>query len=576
MVGFPVTKADASEFHKRAQQIYRFFPTPPNIIGGDPVKPLNITQDYTTFAFVKDLPSRIVAVMGGVHYPVEAHQLNLQFDDPFRDSIENLKELMLRVPIGAVQVAASREQLQFDKKTQEYLIDELRGVVQKVVADLEAKAAACVTWEDFCNFAQTRENARGVYLSKGLLRKCGSLDPERTLTLYTNHYVELPLPSPAVRQHLIEEHKNSTSTNYKIRIGRTSDNWNWANRLNFRKDVTIVYGHEDRATPRIKEAMRTGALSGLVVLICPTDPKNVKAAEMKAALQAIEDTLVGVKVLKLGDFIPPPLKKKPHSKKKANVFTDGDINFHGVTTKVTDVPATERVYIRLTAGGSRSVSRVHFQNGDIFPSGDYNTLCSAVSVIQSKLKLQIAKPVEIRISDLKRVDIHKRPDWVYFDDYLKEYLGTKEFSKTLKDFIGSYRYTVDLGSDPFGYRLNKLDFVDCMVWMKEHEPKWKTHFEPVLKKHDLLDVINGIHANSKLKSIPQSAEITQTVDILTRACSLLGVSLALLKMTGRDVSAHSKKLVEANKLNKNTIISLLSLYPNSFETIIDEVLTRGA
>lgn len=579
MVGFPVKKEDALEFRKRAQQVYKFFPVPPTIVGGDPIKPLKILQDYTTFAFVEELPTPIVAVMGGVMYPVKLESLNLKYDHPLREAISSMSQLMLRVPIGSVQVAASREQLQFDENTRKYLIETLEKIVKNVVDDIVAQARACKTWKDRCAYAKKTKDTNGISMSTSLLKHFKVADAEKIMDMYHAWHYALPVPPHAtVRQLKIEESDRSDPSNpligFKIKISAANASRGYGEYVDFKEDISIVHGFDDRPTVRIREAMKDGKLTGTVILLTVTDPKNPPKAAFKKALDELQAALVGVTVHDLATFPAPPLKKISRSKKKTAVFNDGPILFHGQSTKVTDVPANQRIYMRITSNGRGRAENIHHKGGEIMQYWDWQQIQTAMSTLSDKMGFVIEDPVLLKISDLKRVDIHRRPDWKHFEDYLTGILASKEFMDAITKYVGKYKYTVNLKPDPYG-RTTLNDFLDVLVWMRASSPYWATHFEKIIKKHGMLDAVEEIHKNSLLSSVPQSSDITYTLDCIGNLSRITGVALSLPKFTGRDTTAFTKKLKVAANLDRNTLDSLLRLYPKSFEQILDEVLTRG-
>lgn len=127
-IGFPVKPEDFQAFESEAKEVYSAFKVKPTILG--------ITMDLERYASkpIVDGVATIVSTsnnhweqrselnlnMGGVRYPLTA------FSEKLRNANETLSPeaawlyaqgVEIDVPIGAVSVAASREALQYDKKT---------------------------------------------------------------------------------------------------------------------------------------------------------------------------------------------------------------------------------------------------------------------------------------------------------------------------------------------------------------------------------------------------------------------------------------------------------------------------
>lgn len=122
-VAMPVRSGDYHEFQQKAQEIYRWFRVPPNMVSSSPIRPIEYLIDTPEVAILKSHAIGLSVVMGNVNYPVphaEAHSEGVNCK--WATSMHSV----LRLPIGAVDVAASRESLEFTPKT--------RQAIQKALA----------------------------------------------------------------------------------------------------------------------------------------------------------------------------------------------------------------------------------------------------------------------------------------------------------------------------------------------------------------------------------------------------------------------------------------------------------
>lgn len=119
-VGFPVKPQDFNKFNEEALSVGSWFETPPtlrgtpSVIESIPTLPLS-----DTVAFPKDryaLPSPMVR-LGNVAYPIKNRSLESGDERSARTEWLLNRKVILTMDIGTVSVAASREELSYDKPT---------------------------------------------------------------------------------------------------------------------------------------------------------------------------------------------------------------------------------------------------------------------------------------------------------------------------------------------------------------------------------------------------------------------------------------------------------------------------
>ena len=165
-VGFPVRSEDYTQFHNEAAQLMQWFNVPVNVLGVStkivPVSTLPIkikTSNITVYNNkIPGLSSPISLSMGNVCYPVLPKNIKeiTEKDNAFKDAIKYYGNIgaVIQAPIGSVSVAASREALAHDKKTNAWLTqtlkDNFKELIQKVWTEkIEPLIKPASTLEDY-------------------------------------------------------------------------------------------------------------------------------------------------------------------------------------------------------------------------------------------------------------------------------------------------------------------------------------------------------------------------------------------------------------------------------------------
>jgi hypothetical protein len=152
-----VADEDVFNFRKECLQFFRFFRQRPTIInlGDDKVENVDKFLEGENDAwFFTEQEHRgygynASAIMGDVVYPINPHSMNISGEDA--DSIKNLlncQNLYLRFPIGSLKLHHSRESIEYNKNTQEILVNKTREVLRdmKEIATNKLKDAEDL-WE---------------------------------------------------------------------------------------------------------------------------------------------------------------------------------------------------------------------------------------------------------------------------------------------------------------------------------------------------------------------------------------------------------------------------------------------
>lgn len=131
-VSFPVELADIDDFHAAAQLALQYFNPLPIVENGTLVAP-----DYQYVAptwAMRTEAGPLGVIMGGVRYPVVTSSLSyaLRMNTKLSPLLEYGLDLTL--PIGAVPIAMSREQLRYPNQTSEVIETALVGMIDDVIA----------------------------------------------------------------------------------------------------------------------------------------------------------------------------------------------------------------------------------------------------------------------------------------------------------------------------------------------------------------------------------------------------------------------------------------------------------
>ena len=135
-VSMPVRPADFNAFEKEALDLFQWFDTTPNLTGtartiqkteltptSDPSVSLRKSSGYGQYVLVR---------MGQVVYSVDNYRS--QAEPEIVEALSTMQQFrpLIEVPIGAISVAASREDVAYDKKTKAYLATAIGSLYQSI------------------------------------------------------------------------------------------------------------------------------------------------------------------------------------------------------------------------------------------------------------------------------------------------------------------------------------------------------------------------------------------------------------------------------------------------------------
>ena len=138
----PVRPQDVESFTEKATKLFQRFSVTPSIKG---ITPEDFEKNFTKQEVAlegKDKSWRILkeqsghsrssfAIMGNIAYPIDIYALDLDYSDKIRDLL-TCSSFDLRFNIGDLEVAASREGLQYTDFTKEAILNKLNSIVKEL------------------------------------------------------------------------------------------------------------------------------------------------------------------------------------------------------------------------------------------------------------------------------------------------------------------------------------------------------------------------------------------------------------------------------------------------------------
>jgi hypothetical protein len=147
-VSFACEKKDINVFHEYLEDILHRFPSPePQITGSLPLQKTtdNVILRGYNWKIVKNIYNSICK-MGCIAYPIDVGTIAQGIPREFY-----WYKMVLTVPIGSVDIAANREELQYTSRTKAYLISKMNRINVEILDIIRCKVSTARTrWEAEC------------------------------------------------------------------------------------------------------------------------------------------------------------------------------------------------------------------------------------------------------------------------------------------------------------------------------------------------------------------------------------------------------------------------------------------
>jgi hypothetical protein len=144
-VKVPVKQADIHEFEITAARVFRYFSVPP-VITGVKVQLNRPTPEFSGKGWRYTGDGTSVAIMGNVGYDLNVASMGLPYDSKTGSLIT--AGIELEFPIGALEIAANREGIQYKDLTKKAIMARCQQVTQEIAADFTKRVSAAKSeWE---------------------------------------------------------------------------------------------------------------------------------------------------------------------------------------------------------------------------------------------------------------------------------------------------------------------------------------------------------------------------------------------------------------------------------------------
>ena len=176
-IEIPVNQDDVDAFREKAINLFQNFEVKPEIEGqsiqdaitdGDVL----IGSDDDSWKIIRDSSS--VAVMGNIPYPIDSYAMDFDYrEDSHLRTLLNIG-VRLRVDIGDLEVAASREALQYTKATKSAIRKKLQKIADALPDLLSQRFAECKSmWEAKCLYQESFGHGGFAYHLSDIMDKKG-------------------------------------------------------------------------------------------------------------------------------------------------------------------------------------------------------------------------------------------------------------------------------------------------------------------------------------------------------------------------------------------------------------------
>lgn len=206
----PVLDKDANEFLEKGKKLFKWFNVRPIIKGVpefqyDDNKVLFAGDNWRWYENSKENSSRYsyssyrssgqsFVVMGNIGYPIDEGSLNVDYSESYRTLLH--ENLVLDLPIGDLDISASREKLQYTELTRKNIKNLLLKVQKEMSEKIEERFKGCKTlFQAKCLYGTTFDTTSPLYALRDVVKKLTKWNNQvldsSTFNSYTVKGVEL-------------------------------------------------------------------------------------------------------------------------------------------------------------------------------------------------------------------------------------------------------------------------------------------------------------------------------------------------------------------------------------------------
>lgn len=589
MVGFSVRPDDFDKFKERAARIFRFFDPFPIIIGGDTPKPIKLTKDFGTYGFLDSQTAQELSVygqrsynflqMGNVCYPLNTGNLTFKNRSSalidFESSAKNVSSLLVRMPIGAVQVAASREELQYDDNTKDQLMTLLVDIPKNTVTELYKTYKKIKTWKELVTFRAALSGANSsLRITEAMFKAVGATkDEAETLHHYVIYHRASRLPkwdAPANKASIRYVARKSNANDFMVSITHAGEDtkkfiYPTENTVIVRGDCPNVYG-------RTRLALKKGDIEGAIIVQAVDSGDDT---DVDLAIEELKKTFFDIDVVLSSTLDKPPSPKKiPAAIKRAGekvVLDDQIVEFD-------KVPNDRKVFqpvLRRSVYGRQNTAYIT-KNGNHMAKWEVSGLWNSINELEPILG-KVERPVQVTQNQVKKLGLASDPDWILFEDWLKVELEDPATLTKLKNKVQAKKYTVDLN---YFYGNHNNDFLTIVVQLAHREKKTFDMIKPILAKEGLLADIEKVLKDSEDESknggnrYGKSA-MEELVEAYSEVCRKVEATPNIPPVVKGGKLALASQYQAVAKLGYDMVISLGKLDPKILEHVFEFQLKKG-
>ena len=410
-VKFSVSKQDDyRNFRDEAAEVFRWFALQPEIQGTYSPRMLScVHADICPGVSLSNQTSYPMAIMGNIAYPLKNIPNRHQIDDTLSPLLES--GLVITFPIGALDFAASREELSYIPETMAAISNKLTEIHFALIAYIKEEVSKIDNlWEKSLFLSR-------VYAHKAYRTAIDTYVIDTKFKLYTKGYGYtipdytfddrdlLPIHNITIRRFTCN---GNVTHNQFSTIHNQGDSYRLVS-IPVQSDVTIVLDDiKIGAISRIRNHFGKLTKRGILFLISANDFAT-KDTIYSDFLHIIDNPPT---VLKASDLSPPePVQRLPVSMLKLTNNAHSSYGSSELRWAEVSTPATPVIYYTVMSGRT-SVRLI----GDRYEEYDIKTMYDLTSKC-SLGELNTIAVYGVRKSILK--DIEQLPNWVLFYNHVE-------------------------------------------------------------------------------------------------------------------------------------------------------------
>ena len=440
---------DMHLFMREASNVFQWFDTTPTF--NVPVEFHNakqvtlstpaydIGQGYGAVHFIK---------MGNVAYPLQQNSLDLPATTLWPQLLARIP-LILKAPIGHLQVAASREALQYDPTTKKNLLQlyqqAYNDISRRIVAEMSEPSRTTVWTQESAALEWYRKNLPNLDKKLGgqMIAQSGTAaEVQRAAAAIVKTSPKVPtfagtLPAAGVYWYGIEATGRKTVEQGYVSVGKNSTQPNLVQAF----DTAVVVADDKQITEKIAHWRKERGLPSLL-LVSPTTKKDLAFAQEHA--EKIATALGGVPVLLLSQMPLPNIVIQQSVKRDYVEIDDRQVDVWDMVAGKTaamrfgDVPTSMRYALVRDTLASKSQGVNYLESGSKSKSalGEHqiNSWAPFFSYMASQGKIWTGPTgaIVVRPVDVDRLKLEDAGVKWFFPSVCDAFLD-----KTNKDFVES-------------------------------------------------------------------------------------------------------------------------------------------